>query len=428
MSELEPENNDIPQLPDEAQMNALLTGETLAPAARVTIALAWWAGLSTSEIQSLRWAEIDEVSKVLIVGKRTVPCCPQLALVLNETPKRGPYVVYSRRKSTEPTTRKNLADITKKALENTNLCGLNLRDMRYAAVLRWLDSFPQEEVCRMTGMERVSLHRIASLYGHSLPAARREEKLDPGDTDTLSMALTAAGDTMETRAIYLSWQGNLLIKQMQTLTWEQIDLGHGVWQIEEGEDQIPSILLERMWEWKENSPSGGHVLTGVCSGAQLEPAFINRRIGEFFISCGLGNLSLRRLRGEYQRIGGQAALDRKLFSLMQRDGTGPIEPLATECGVFQEDVRRSLRQLEVQGLVVYSKESHLYHLPGYETNWERVLKSLAALRAENRIFAAGELAERSGLRGNGTLTNYYLNRALTEGLVTREPQKKYRAI
>ena len=179
---------------------------------------------------------------------------------------------------------------------------------------------------------------------------------------------------------------------------------------------------------RQEVPRICHVLTGVCSGAQLEPAFINRRIGEFFISCGLGSLSLRRLRGEYQRIGGQSALDRKLYSLVQRNGTGPIEPLATECGVFQEDVRRSLSRLEEQGLIVYSKESRIYRLPGYETNWERVLKSLAALRAENRIFAARELAERSGLKGNGTLTNYYLNRALTEGLVTREPQKKYRAI
>jgi len=428
MNQLEPEKDDIPQLPDEARMNALLKGETLAPAARVTIALAWWAGLSTSEIQSLRWEEIDEVSKVLKIGKRAVPCCAQLELVLNETPKRGTYVVYSRSKPLEPITRKTLAYITKKAFETVGLQQLNLRDLRYAAVLRWLDSFPQEEVCRMTGMERVSLHRIASLYGHNLPATRREERLDPGGTDALSVALEAAGDTVETRAIYLSWQGNLSIKQMQTLTWEQIDLAHGVWRIEENEGQIPPILLEQMRQWKKSSSLEGHVLTGVCSGAQLEPAFINRRIGEFFISCGLGSLSLRRLRGEYQRIGGQSALDRKLYSLVQRNGTGPIEPLATECGVFQEDVRRSLSRLEEQGLIVYSKESRIYRLPGYETNWERVLKSLAALRAENRIFAARELAERSGLKGNGTLTNYYLNRALTEGLVTREPQKKYRAI
>lgn len=428
MNELEPEKNDIPRLPDEARMNALLAGETLASAARVSIALAWWAGLNTSEIQALQWAEINEASQLLIVGKRTVPCCTQLALVLSETPRLGPYVVCSHRKPTEPTTRKNLADITRKALENTDLCGLNLRDLRYAAVLRWLDRFPQEEVCHMTGMERASLHRIANLYGHSLPVTRREEKLDPGDTDALSVALVAAGDTMETRAIYLSWQGNLLIKQMQTLTWENIDLSRGVWQIEKAESQIPPILFERIRQWKKNSPSGGHVLTGVHSGAQLEPAFINRRIGEFFISCGLENLSLRRLRGENQRTGGQAALDRKLFSLVQRNGTGPIEPLAKECGVFQEDVRRSLRRLEAQGLIVYSKGSHLYHLPGYETNWDRVLRSLVDFRSEDRTFTARELAERSGLRGNGTLTNYYLNRALTEGLVTREPQKKYRAI
>lgn len=428
MDELEPEKDDIPQLPDEARMNALLAGETLAPAARVSIALAWWAGLNTSEIQALRWAEIDEAFQLLTVGERTVPCCPQLALVLNETPRLGPFVVYSSRKPTEPTTRKNLADITRKALKSTDLCGLNLRDLRYAAIIRWLDSISQEEVCRMTGMERVSLHRIANLYGHSLPVKRREEKLDPGDTDALSEALVAAGDIMETRAIYLSWQGNLLIKQMQSLTWEQIDLRLGIWQIEETEGLIPPILLERIRQWKNNSSSGGHVLTGVYSGAQLEPAFINRRIGEFFISYGLGNLSLRRLRGEYQRTGGQAALDRKLFSLVQRDGTGPIEPLATECGVFQEDVRRSLHRLEAQGLIVYSQESHLYHLPGYETNWERILRSLADFRSDNRTFTARELADRSGLHGNGTLTNYYLNRALTEELVTREPQKKYRVI
>lgn len=139
---------------------------------------------------------------------------------------------------------------------------------------------------------------------------------------------------------------------MQTLTWKQIDLDHGVWQIDETKGPIPPFLLERIRQWKKNSPSGGNVLTGVYFGAQLEPAFINRRIGEFFISCGLGNLSLRRLRGEYQRTGGQAALDRKLFSLMQRDGIGPIKPLATECGVFQEDVRRSLRRMEALGLIV----------------------------------------------------------------------------
>lgn len=70
----------------------------------------------------------------------------------------------------------------------------------------------------------------------------------------------------------------------------------------------------------------------------------------------------------------------------------------------------------------------LYHIPDYERNWERVLRSLAAYKEENCTFTARELAERSGLQKSGSLIRYYLKQAITRGIAAHESQQKYRAI
>lgn len=417
----------LPRL-DEAIVENLLEGNLLQPHTRVAIALAWWAGLRTSEIRELQWKDISDTD--ISVKNRIVLICTQLNDILKKTPCQSPYVVSSGRNKKDPVSRRFLEESIRPVRNALNSPALCFQDLRYSAILRWLDSNPIEKVCCMAGVERLSLHHIARNYGQSLPVTRRVRQLNSRDIGQLSAAVEKAGDTMVTRAIYLSWFGNLMVKQMQSLTWENIDLNRGEWKT--GNDdavKIPEMLLEKLTAWHEDTPLEKYVLSGVYTDTALETSFINRRIGEFFIANGLGQLSLRWLRGEYERTGGQDLLDQKVFAYIQENEAAPVAPLAKKFGVYMEDILQSLCRIEAQGKIVYSKESHTYHMPNYRTVKERIMFCLSQFREEGYSFTTQDMADRSGVAGgSGSLINYYLRCAVSDGLAIRIGRGKYRAI
>ena len=148
----------LPRL-DEAIVENLLEGNLLQPHTRVAIALAWWAGLRTSEIRELQWKDISDTD--ISVKNRIVLICTQLNDILKKTPCQSPYVVSSGRNKKAPVSRRFLEESIRPVRNALNSPALCFQDLRYSAILRWLDSNPIEKVCCMAGVERLSLHHIA---------------------------------------------------------------------------------------------------------------------------------------------------------------------------------------------------------------------------------------------------------------------------
>lgn len=358
--------------------------------------------LTVEEASSLRWEDIDLDAKTLSVSGRKVPISAETAALLKETSWQGPYVLPAVRDPKTPINRAALSRQVRQALDRAGFPYLDASSLRTLRILELLETCPIEEVARATGYEVRSLRVLWSRYRNEPLPVRPRKNGAPLDEDTLLAALEREGDTLAARAVWLSWQGGLTVKAMLPLTWKDISPSFKEWTVQGKSSQVPKALHPLLRRWRKGDGREGPILRGVSTQTTLEPAFLVRRISEFFLREGLDGVTLASLRGR--------AKEKRLLEALP---SAPVtaESLRRELGVSRTRAARVKKVLEEQGRIP----------PDNRARFRAVLSAhqggtvtTAALRQETG-FAPG-------------LLDYYMKEALADGALAKEKHGVYRCL
>ena len=358
--------------------------------------------LTVEEAASLRWEDIDLDAKIMAVSGRRVPISAETARLLAETSWQGAYVLPAVRDPKAPVNRAALSRQVRQALDKAGFPHLDASSLRTLRILELLEICPIEEVARATGYEVRSLRVLWCRYCDEPLPVRPRKTAVPLNEEVLLAALEREGDTLASRAVWLSWQGGLTVKAMLTLTWKDISASNRKWAVQGDSSAVPEVLRPCLRRWRKTDGGEGPILRGVSSHTAPELAFLVRRVSEFFLRAGLDGVTLASLRGR--------AKDKRL---LETPPSAPVSAasLRRELGVSQKRAAKMMEKLQEQGKIppdnrVRFKAILAAHQGGTVTT--------AALREETG-FAPG-------------LLDYYIKEALAGGVLQKEKHGVYRCL
>lgn len=374
----------------------------ISDTAALSLRLIGDCALTVEEASALRWEAVDLDAKTLSVSGRKVPISAETAVLLKETPWQGPYVLPAVRDPRTPINRAALSRQVRQALDKAGFPHLDASSLRTLRILELLETSPIEEVSRATGYEVRSLRVLWDRYRKGPLPPRPRRTAARLDEAALLAALEKEGDTLAARAVWLSWQGGLTVKGMLPLTWKDISPSFRKWTVRGKSSQVPEALRPLLRRWRRADGGKGPILRGVSSHTVPEPAFLVRRVSEFFLREGLDGVTLASLRG-------RAGEKRLLEELPSAPVT--VSSLHRELGVSQSRAARLKKTLAEQGKLPPDNRARFRavlaaHQGGTVTT--------AALRQETG-FAPGLLA-------------YYIKEALASGTLRKEKHGVYRCL
>lgn len=152
--------------PDPAAMERIFLHQA-GPGVTV-LRLAWQAGLTRSEIQSLQWHQINLSEQQLSLSDRQVPLQPELSSYLSALCQDRPsheHVLLSRLNA--PVSEPYVSMLARKLLSDYGMPEVRLIDLRHDYVIRLLETQTPDVVARWAGYRNA--RDVERLYREYLP-------------------------------------------------------------------------------------------------------------------------------------------------------------------------------------------------------------------------------------------------------------------
>ena len=189
----------------------------------VTVRLAWLAGLTRSEIYELTWEQVDYEKQMLHLPDRDVPLCDDLAQSLKKWSSFAvaalPYVMVSRRQKKHIIA---LTRLVKDVMKEIGQPEVGMLDLRYDFLRRELLAHDWPYVLRITGLSVTTYrNKLSGFFEVNSNAAPTESQ--ETEEYLLWKILQSNKDTPEGIALWLSWQMDLISREIVELTWDQVD-------------------------------------------------------------------------------------------------------------------------------------------------------------------------------------------------------------
>lgn len=191
---------------------------------------------------------------------------------------------------------------------------------------------------------------------------------------------------------------------MLALTWKDIALTHKKWKVRGRSALVPESLRPCLRRWRKADGGEGPLLRGVSSNTAPEPAFLVRRVSEFFLRAGLDGLTLASIRG-------RAGENTRLAAVLEQSRPVTAQSLTQELGVSRKRAEAMMAALEQS-----------VSLP--PDNRARFAAVLTAHRGETVTTAL--LRQETGFATG--LLQYYIKEALKTGRLQKEKHGVYRCL
>lgn len=192
---------------------ALLAHEVDATAGLV-LALAWQAGLTRQEIQSLQWEQVSFDRWQLCLPKRTVSLCADLASRLGGCACQRGHVVCGRQGALRP---ESISRMARTALSKGGLPDVGLHDLRHDYIQTQLERRSWAEVSQELAMTESDLRKA---YGKTLlspPPKHPVMVAKEGDIQAL-----LSRPSLGALAVGLAYYHGLSSQQLRGLRWETL--------------------------------------------------------------------------------------------------------------------------------------------------------------------------------------------------------------
>lgn len=335
-----------------------------------------------------------------------------LSKFLSSATQTGPYVIYSKKAKGGPTTRNNIAWVARAELNSAGFPDITLRDLRGFYILQAIEKYPIEQVARIAGYEIRALHSIIRDFNPDAPLPKRTTKQTLLDTTQFKMALEKEGDTLDTRIVWLRWQGGLTLKEMPGLYWENISFELQIWEIGGISRKMSPEMCDRLQNWEPPEERVGPVLRGKLSGKQLDPIFVTKRGEEFLIRNGFETIDFSRIRGAYYTPFAHQ-LSNMILDAIARKKMLSEKQLIRITGAPRKNVQQCLQNLIQEGKLRYLEADQGYLLPDVKTNKENIYEIIAEYRQLGTPLTVNVITSKLGLPEN--LICYYLQKAVKQG-------------
>ncbi|MPM02025.1 hypothetical protein SDC9_48270 [bioreactor metagenome] len=292
--------------PDPAAMESLLTRETDSAAGTI-LRLAWKLGLLRSEIWSLTWDQVNFSAGEIVLAQRRVPLHDEMKeflLCLQRKNGRASSRVVVSDRGQRPLTQQYISRLAREALDSAGQTNVRLEDLRHDCIVRHLGLEGWQQVARISGLDPISLHN------HFMPYAKpadQEKKTSgrqypraPLDERSLQALLEKEGSSPVGLLLGLSWQAGLRLREIQKLTWSQVDLDGKKLCLPDRQVPLAPDLCTRLSAAKsEYGALSDFVILSKRAKKPMETAYLSKIAVAALVHAGLDGIHLSDLRADY---------------------------------------------------------------------------------------------------------------------------------
>ena len=331
-----------------AALEALLRENTDTPAGLV-LRLAYLAGLTRDEIQTLLWEQVDTDGGVLHLDGRDVPLEGDLPAFLRQWRVLygdcSKYVAVSghRRVQMTPESVSNLARITLRG------AGLTLRALRMDYVRRQIETHDWAYAVRVSGMS-VTTYRL--FFGGKKGGAGRRPSSLPSDTGRGDIRSVLESDRTSPAgiALWLVCRCGLQSEEAVALTWEQVDFDRGVLCLGDREAAMDAEVCDilRAERARRAPEDDSHVILTPRSRKPLTAARLSTMVQTLLVRGSVDGASLRVLRSGGERVRERA----RILAFVEQHGSISRAECAGLLGVSNWVAYRRLSDLVFDGALV----------------------------------------------------------------------------
>lgn len=344
--------------PDEAALRRVLQ-KYKGGVAECVIRLAWTMGLTVGEILLLEWSDVSFEAGELILSQRRIPMDAEMQSCLQErymhpSARQSDFIVTSD-KTGQPMHRTSVFRAVRTALDTEeSLRMITLGDLREDYIVRMLKQYDLLYVAKICGMKQESLLSGYSEYIHQNREPRRGTRIkqveEVEDYEYKLWVLTQnEGTSPEGMTIWMTWQLGMKLKEVASLTWDQVDFNEN--KICVGEVWLPLGIafgrrLRQLYQ-EQISEADRHVLLTPKSRRGFRIGRLSRITGEVLVRNGLENIDLWKLG----RVKEQQRKERLLMEEVRGKGSIAVVEAAKILETTKASARNQLKKLEQNGLL-----------------------------------------------------------------------------
>lgn len=290
----------------------------------ILLRLAWQAGLSRQELQSLRWQQVDLVQGWLQLPQRRIALGGDLFVALGQWQRccgESPWVAPGREGALPLTSISRLAQQT---LQRYGLEGVRLADLRHGYIIAQLHHRSWGAMGQELAMDEEALRKA---YGGYVTPPREKTVPNP---KALAQLLATGPSNLGTLAVGLAWQMGWAPKALQTLTWQQLT-----------DQTVPPDLAPLV---QALAPKRG---TGLVFDG-ISPAGLSRLARQTLVPYGLEGVTLQSLAKYHQTQGQRHSVEtylRRQRSMTAQEGQALL-------GLDKSATYRLLQGWVAQGVLV----------------------------------------------------------------------------
>lgn len=338
--------------PNEEALKKCLQGHS-NDANGVTVRLAWLAGLTRGEIHELTWEQVDYEQQLLHLPDRDVPLCEDLAQSLKKWSNFAvaalPYVMVSRQQK-KHIMLQALTRLVKDVMEEIGQPEVGMLDLRYDFLRRELLTHDWPYVLRITGLSvttyRNKLSGFFKANSDAAPTASRET-----EEYLLWKILQSNKDTPEGIALWLSWQMDLISREIVELTWDQVDFAanelHLPTRTLPMTNAVSGILQN---EYAKRTPEDDpHVILAPKSRKPVDIARISAMVRTLLVRGGIETKSISVLRANANMRRDK----QELMNFVRQQGCATIKSVMERFGYSESAAYNRLHALVEDGALTH---------------------------------------------------------------------------
>ena len=294
--------NKKPRLDEEALLRVLKRNKRMM--VELAIRLAWQAGMTRPQIHALTWNQVSIDNAEIYLPTHTVPIHSELLECLKDHRNRpssysSEYVVLTDGRRVHPSDVHISRAIGKALDEEETLKDVTVRDLRSDFIIRAVEKHGKTYALKVGNISMGTLHNVYGEYASHSCGNTEEKDSKPAEIDEARLMefLVTEGTSAVSMALWLVWKQQIALREVASLTWEQVDFEKNIIRFSDGESQMHPVVAQLLKEIYDSREGGGdpHVILSPKAKTAYRYEHLSAVIKTALVKKGLGPVNLKVL-------------------------------------------------------------------------------------------------------------------------------------